>query len=159
MSKSGMRFTLNGREAAYDGPASKPLIEMLREDFGLRGVRLACARGVCGSCTVLVDGAPAASCSLFAYRVEGCEVLTIEGLSAPGAPHPIAEAFAEASAFQCGYCTAGMLMLTRALLAEDPDPSRETVISWISSNICRCTGYEMIIEAVLDAARRLRDGR
>ncbi len=151
-----IRFTLNGRAVCYDGPPGMPLVEMLRERFRLQGVRLACARGVCGSCTVLVDGQPAASCALFAYRVDGTEVLTVEGLSRPGAMHPIAAAFADHAAFQCGYCTAGMLMLTKALLAQTPEPTRAQVVAAMSSNICRCTGYEMIVDAVLDAAERLK---
>ena len=151
-----IRFTLNGSTVEFDGPASTPLIDMLRDHFGLRGARVACARGVCGSCTVLIDDAPAASCSLFAYRVDGCEVRTIEGLANPD---PVAAAFADHASFQCGYCTSGMIMLATGLLAHDPDPSRETVIAWISSGICRCTGYTMIIEAVLDAAARIREAR
>jgi carbon-monoxide dehydrogenase small subunit len=151
-----IRFTLNGAPVEFDGPAGTPLIDLLREHFGLRGVRLACARGVCGSCTVLIDGAPAAACSLFAYRVDGCDVATVEGLAETD---PVATAFADHAAFQCGYCTGGMIMLATALLAHDPDPSRDTVVAWMSSNICRCTGYGMIIEAVLDAATRLREAR
>jgi carbon-monoxide dehydrogenase small subunit len=146
-------FNLNGRPMSYDGPPTTPLIQVLRESCGDTSVKLACSRAVCGSCTVLIDGVPGASCALFAYHADGAKVLTAAGLSAP---HPIAEAFADHAAFQCGYCTAGMLMLTKALLDRDPDPDRETVVQWISSNICRCTGYAMIVDAVLDAARRLR---
>ena len=152
-----IRFTLNGAPAEFNGPAGTPLIDMLREHFGLRGVRLACARGVCGSCTVLINGAPGAACSLFAYRVDGRDVRTVEGLADADPPSPVVAAFADHAAFQCGYCTGGMIMLATALLAHDPDPSRETVVAWMSSNICRCTGYGMIIEAVLDAAARLRE--
>ena len=152
-----IRFRLNGREAVLHAPPSTPLAEALRGECGMKGVKIACSRAVCGSCTVLIDGRPGASCALFAYHAEGAEVITVEGLAhLDGTPDPIQAAFAEHAALQCGYCTAGMLLLTRALLDSDPDPSRETVVEWISSNICRCTGYAMIVEAVLDAARRRR---
>lgn len=151
-------FQVNGRVVRFEGPASTPLVQVLRDTLGESSVKLSCSRAVCGSCAVLIDGQPGASCSLFAYHADGRSILTAAGLSPAGAPaHPIAEAFADHAAFQCGYCTSGMIIMAKALLDHDPDPSRETVVKWMSSNICRCTGYSMIIEAVLDAAQRLRD--
>jgi aerobic carbon-monoxide dehydrogenase small subunit len=106
-----------------------------------------------------MDGKPAASCALFAFQADGAEVVTIEGLSAAGGPlHPVQEAFRKFSAFQCGYCTPGMVMLAKSLLDHDPAPSRATVVEWMSSNICRCTGYNLIVEAVLHAAAEMRRG-
>ena len=153
-----IRFRLNGREIRYAGSPGTPLVQVLRETCGDLSVKLACSRAVCGSCTVLIDGTPGASCALFAYHADGRAVTTAAGLSpADGPPHPIAEAFADHAAFQCGYCTAGMLMLAKALLERQPDPDRATVVQWMSSSICRCTGYAMIVDAVIDAARRLRE--
>ena len=152
-----MRFVLNGRETSVACAPTDTLLTVLRERCGSAGTKLACSRAVCGACTVLIDGRPGASCALFAFHAEGTSVETVEGLSRPGGPpHPIQEAFVQAGAFQCGYCTAGMMMLAAALLRRDPDPDRRTVRGWISSNVCRCTGYAMIEEAVLDAGRRMR---
>jgi len=152
-----LTFTLNGAAVSVSVPTSRTLVDMLRDDLGLRGTKLACSRSVCGACTVLIDGRPAASCATFAFEVDGAEIRTVEGLEKDGELSPVQAAFADLSAFQCGYCTAGMMMLAESLLEHDPDPSRETIIEWISSNICRCTGYTLIIEAVQDAARRRRE--
>jgi carbon-monoxide dehydrogenase small subunit len=154
-----LRFRLNGAEQALTVPAALSLLELIRDNLGLQGTKLACSRAVCGSCTVLLDGLPAASCALFAFQVDGADVVTIEGLEQPdGTLHPLQEAFRKHSAFQCGYCTAGMILLAKSLLDCDPAPSRATVVEWMSSSICRCTGYNLIVEAVLSAARdpRLR---
>jgi aerobic carbon-monoxide dehydrogenase small subunit len=154
-----LSFVLNGRSIQRSVPAERLLCDLLRDDLGLQGTKLACARGACGACVTLIDGCPRASCSTFAFQVDGRELTSIEGLSRPGeAMHPIQQAFAQRSAFQCGYCTAGMVLLTKALLEAHPDPDRDTIVEWISSNICRCTGYALIIEAVQDAAQRLRAG-
>jgi carbon-monoxide dehydrogenase small subunit len=150
-------FHLNGRPVTTEVPTSTILADLLRNTFDKSGVKVGCARSVCGACTVLIDGRPAASCSAFAFEVDGCRVETIEGLAAEdGALDPVQEAFADLSAFQCGYCTSGMIMMTKALLAHDPDPDDATIVEWISSNICRCTGYSLIIEAAKEAARRTR---
>jgi carbon-monoxide dehydrogenase small subunit len=151
-----IRFELNGVRHERAVPARLSLWELLHDVLGLRGTKLACSRGVCGSCSVLVDGVPLASCSAFAFGIDGRSVQTIEGIAAEG--HPVCDAFAAGSAFQCGYCTSGMIVVAKALLARDPHPTRETVIEWLSSNVCRCTGYEMIIDAVLAAAERNADG-
>lgn len=150
MSVLTLRFRLNGAEVTRDVPTSAVLAELLREDLGCDGVKLACSRAVCGACTVLVDGAPVASCATFAFRVEGAEVTTIEGVREDD---PVRRAFAEHSAFQCGYCTPGMILLAKALLARNQRPTRDEIVAWMSSGLCRCTGYQMIVEAVEIAAR------
>lgn len=152
-------FTLNGAPMEIDVPSNRILADLLRDDLGLKGTRVSCGRAVCGACTVLIDGVARAACSCFAFEVDGRTVETIEGIEAPdGALDPVQAAFAANSAFQCGFCTSGMIMLTKALLAEDPDPDRATIRDWLSSNVCRCTGYQLIEEAVEEAARRLAGG-
>jgi aerobic carbon-monoxide dehydrogenase small subunit len=151
-----LRFVLNGVERTESVPARMSLWELLHDRLALRGTKLACSRGVCGSCSVLIDGLPQASCSTFAFSIDGRRVDTIEGIAA--AAHPLCDAFAARSAFQCGYCTSGMVVIAKALLDRDPHPTRQTIIEWLSSNVCRCTGYEMIIEAVLAAAEASSDG-
>ena len=146
-------FTLNGRATARDVPANRVLADLIRRDEGLLGTKLACDRAVCGACTVLVDGEPRAACSTFAFEIDGCDVTTIEGLAEEDRLSPIQEAFLRHSAFQCGYCTPGMILLAAALLRRNPDPDEAEIRRWMSANICRCTGYRMIIEAVRDAAR------
>ena len=154
-----LSFTLNGRAIERASvPAERLLADLLRDDLGCTGTKIGCSRGVCGACTTLIDGRPVASCSTFAFQVHGCEVTSIEGLARDGVLDPVQQAFVDHAAFQCGYCTAGMILLTKALLAFHPEPTRETIVEWISSNVCRCTGYALIIEAAEDAARRLRPG-
>ena len=148
-------FTLNGAAVDRTVPARLSLWELLHDTLGLRGTKLACSRAVCGSCSVLIDGVPRASCATFAFTIDGCEVTTIEGIAAAG--HPLVDAFAAGSAFQCGYCTAGMIVVAKALLDRNPHPDRRTIVEWVSSNVCRCTGYEMIVEAIGAAADRLND--
>jgi carbon-monoxide dehydrogenase small subunit len=149
-----LRFTLNGREQEVAIEPNKVLADVLREDLGLTGTKISCDQGVCGACTVIVDDRPVAACSEFAYMVEGRSVTTIEGLGSPSKLHPIQRAFVEAAALQCGFCTPGMIMLLDALLREHPDPDEATLRLWLSSNVCRCTGYQPIIDAALLAARR-----
>jgi carbon-monoxide dehydrogenase small subunit len=131
----------------------KTLADFLREDLGLTGTHLGCEHGVCGACTVLVNGEPARSCLMFAVQSEGAEVLTIEGVATDGVMNPLQEALAANHSFQCGFCTPGFLMQITALLAENPDPTEEEIRENLSGNICRCTGYESIINGVLHAAR------
>ncbi|MDW8397911.1 MAG: (2Fe-2S)-binding protein [Acetobacteraceae bacterium] len=150
MSTLTLCFRLNGAEVTREIPTSAVLAELLREEFGCTGVKLACSRAVCGACTVLLDGVPVAACATFAFRAEGAEVTTIEGVAEED---PVRRAFAEHSAFQCGYCTPGMILLAKALLARNPAPTREEIAAWMSSGLCRCTGYQMILEAVEIAAR------
>ncbi|MEC8462858.1 MAG: (2Fe-2S)-binding protein [Pseudomonadota bacterium] len=150
-------FRLNGSETSFHVRSEEMLIDVLRERAGLTGTKLSCDLGACGACTVLVDGKPSASCVTFAWQVVDRDIRTIEGLSSgDGDLDPVQAAFIEHSSFQCGYCTPGMIMLARALLDENPNPNRDEVRQWMSANICRCTGYEMIIEAVQDAAERNR---
>jgi carbon-monoxide dehydrogenase small subunit len=152
-----INFRLNGRQQALAIPAAMSLLELLRDKCGLPGTKLACSRAVCGSCTVLIDGEPAASCALFAFQADDADIVTIEGVSsADQTLHPLQESFRKFSAFQCGYCTPGMILLAKSLLDHDPAPSRAAVVEWMSSNICRCTGYNLIVEAVLDAAAEMR---
>lgn len=152
-----LRFTLNGQPIERQVPVERTLADLLHDDLGLIGTKLGCSRGVCGACLTLIDGVPVASCSIFAFQVQGCHVLSIEGLAGDATGRALQQAFAERSAFQCGYCSAGMLLLAKALLDRDADPSHATIVEWISSNVCRCTGYVLIVEAVALAARRLRD--
>jgi carbon-monoxide dehydrogenase small subunit len=148
-------LVLNGERRHVQVPTSTILLSMLRKEFGLTGVRGSCERGVCGACTVLLDGNPVASCSLFAFDVDGSTVETIEGQQDGENLSPVQQAFAECGGFQCGYCTPGMIMLTTALLRAERKPDREEIRRWIGSNICRCTGYEMIMESVERAAEAL----
>ena len=139
-----------------DYPQDKKLSTWLREDLSLTGVKIGCDIGVCGSCTVLVDGEPKRSCKLKLKDVEDREVLTIEGISAPdGTLHPVQQAFLDAGAIQCGFCTPGMVLTAYALLKKSPHPKREEVRQALKGNLCRCTGYQQIIDAVLLAAERI----
>lgn len=149
-----VKFTLNGQQHTMTVPSSTVLLTLLREHFDLRGTRASCERGVCGSCTVLIDDAPVAACSLFVYEIDGASVETVEGQLQDGELGPVQRGFVECGGFQCGFCTAGMIMLTTGLLREHPAPDRDTIREWISSNTCRCTGYEMILESV-ERAREL----
>ncbi|MEP9377150.1 (2Fe-2S)-binding protein [Aquabacter sp. CN5-332] len=135
----------------------KTLLDTLREDFKLTGAHAGCEHGVCGACTVLVDGAPVRSCLMFACQADGYEITTIEGLApAPGELSVIQDAFCETHGMQCGFCTPGMILSAHALLEREDSPTREDIVEAISGNICRCTGYGQIIEAVEFAADRLR---
>ncbi len=150
-------LTLNGRALRTNVAPQTMLADLLRDQCGLTGTKIGCDQATCGACTVLVNGAPMAACATFAWQAEGAAVTTIEGLAANGALDPVQEAFKTKSAFQCGYCTPGMIMAAKALLAHDPAPDRAAIRDWLSANVCRCTGYQMIVEAVEDAARRLRE--
>ena len=156
MRHSVVLLTINGAERQMLVPPGVTLLDVLRESQGLTGTRRGCEQGACGSCTVLVDGKPMMSCLLPAETIDGASIETIEGLTPAQGLHPIQEAFLEGFATQCGFCTSGMIMAAAGLLAKNPDPTRDDVIRAISGNICRCTGYEAIIDAVLDAAKRLR---
>lgn len=152
-----VELTVNGREIEEIVQPMEPLQSVLREKLGYTATKTGCKQGGCGSCTVLVDGEPMVSCLVPIEEAEGKEIVTLEGLSPEGEDeyHPIQEAFLENYAMQCGYCTPGMIMTTKALLDRNPDPSREEIKDAIGGNICRCTGYKPIIEAVEDAAAAL----
>lgn len=147
-------FTLNGEPAVASIEPRELLIDVLRGNFGLRGAKRSCDLGVCGACTVLVDGLPVSSCSTLAADAAGRSVLTIEGLGTPQALDPVQHAFIEHGAMQCGFCTPGMVLAVKALLADEPSPTEERVRHYLRGNVCRCTGYVKIIEAVMDLAKR-----
>ena len=156
MARVPMTFTLNGAEQAEFVEAGSALSDVLHDKFGLTGTKVGCAQGTCGACSVIVDGDLRLSCLIPAELVEGASVTTLEGLARGAELHPLQRAFAEGFAAQCGFCTSGMLMAAAALLSNNRDPDRETVIEAISGNICRCTGYEPIINAILAAAAEMR---
>ena len=152
-----VRLTVNG--VARDGRCEprKLLVDFLREDLGLTGTHVGCEHGVCGACTVLVDGEAARSCLMLAVQARGADLLTVEGLMADGALHPLQAAFHEHHGLQCGFCTPGMLTTLIEFLRDNPDPTEQEVRIAISGNLCRCTGYQNIVTATLDAAKRLRE--
>jgi carbon-monoxide dehydrogenase small subunit len=152
-----VELRINGACRAADLEPRKTLLDALRENFLLNGAHAGCEHGVCGACTVLLDGAPVRSCLMFAVQADGYEITTIEGLSpAPGELSVIQDAFCETHGLQCGYCTPGMILAAHALLQHNDMPTREDIVEAISGNICRCTGYGQIIEAVQLAAERLQ---
>jgi len=145
-------MTLNGEEVTVQVKPSALLVEVLRDQLELTGTKVACGEGECGSCTVLLDGKPVNSCLVPALKAQGREVLTVEGLAPLGELHPLQKAFVEHGAVQCGYCTPGMLMSAKALLDRNPHPTEEEIRVAISGNLCRCTGYAKIVEAILAAS-------
>jgi aerobic carbon-monoxide dehydrogenase small subunit len=155
--KQIVKLKVNGVEEERAVHTHHSLLEVLREEFKLFGAREGCGIGICGACTVLLDGQPISSCLLLAPLAEGKEILTIEGLAEPGKLHPIQQAFIDHNAFQCSYCTPGFILSTKSLLAENPAPTAEQVRAYLAGNLCRCGSYYKIQEAVLDAALRLRD--
>jgi aerobic-type carbon monoxide dehydrogenase small subunit (CoxS/CutS family) len=147
-------LTLDGRAQRLHAPANAVLADVLRDQLGRTGVKIGCDAAACGACTVLLDGLPVASCATFAFEADGRRVTTIHGLGAgPGLPSRLQQAFMDFTGYQCGYCTPGMVVAATALLAENPAPTREEVRAGLAGNICRCTGYEMIIDAVMAAAQ------
>lgn len=156
MKKETINFILNGEPVeAYVDPI-KSLLHLLRNDFGLTGTKEGCGQGECGACTVLLDKLAVNSCLVPAGKVAGCSVVTIEALSMDGNPDPVQEAFVEKGAVQCGFCTPGMVMSAHALLEKNPDPGTEEVRTAISGNLCRCTGYKQIEEAIILAAQKMK---
>ncbi len=158
MKRTGIKLTVNGRTRDVSVPPRMTLVDCLRDELRLTGTHIGCEHGVCGACSVLLDGAPIRSCLMFAVQAEGHEITTVEGLAdADGALSAIQDSFWENHAMQCGYCTPGMLIAGQALLAENPDPSEADIREAISGNLCRCTGYQQIVEAIAEAARRRRE--
>jgi aerobic carbon-monoxide dehydrogenase small subunit len=153
-------FTVNGEPTAIAVPARQNLADLLRETLGLTGTKLGCEHGVCGTCTVLLDGAPVRSCIMLAAQADGHDVTTVEGLrDGSGNLSVLQEAFCDSHGLQCGYCTSGMLMCAHALLQRNASPDAEEIDEAIGGNICRCTGYEPIRDAIALAAERLADDR
>ncbi len=155
MAKTPLSLTLNGSERAVFIDPGANLLDVIRRGFGDLSPKYGCGQGTCGACTVLVDGEPHLSCVMLAETAEGRAIETTAGMADGPNLHALQEAFAAGFAAQCGYCTAGMLMAARALLRRNPRPSREEVVEAISGNVCRCTGYEPIVDAILTAAERL----
>lgn len=149
-----VEFTLNSRPTRVAVDPRTLLADVIRHDVGLTGLKIGCEQGVCGSCTVLENGLPIRSCITLAAQIQGAEIETIEGLSPPGSElHPIQRSFQREHGLQCGFCTPGMVLTTKALLAENPDPDEQEIREYLSGNICRCTGYVGIVASVRDAAR------
>jgi carbon-monoxide dehydrogenase small subunit len=155
-SKAHVRFLCNGEQAEVAFAPHKTLLEVLREDMGLTGTKHGCELGECGTCAVLVDGKPVLSCLVLGLECEGRSVETVEGMAGPAGLHPLQKAFADLGAAQCGYCTPGFLLTARALLDENPKPSRKQIQEALAGNLCRCTGYIKIFEAVELAAAWMR---
>lgn len=154
-----LRFTVNGHSHALDTSADRPLLAVLRTDLGMTGTKYGCGQGLCGSCTVLVDGKARRSCSLTLATVEGKDVTTIEGLAAGGVLHPLQRAFAQEGGLQCGFCTPGMIMNAAALLLDKPSPSRDEIIQRMEGNLCRCGTHVRIVRAIEKAATAVEGTR
>jgi carbon-monoxide dehydrogenase small subunit len=151
-----LKLEVNGEALDASFAPYKTLLEVLREDLGLTGTKHGCELGECGACAVLIDGEPQLSCLVLALECEGRRIDTVEGLARGAELHPLQAAFADLGAAQCGYCTPGILMTAKALLERENNPSRQRIREAVSGNLCRCTGYQQIIEAIEEAARRLR---
>jgi carbon-monoxide dehydrogenase small subunit len=152
-----VELKVNGASRTVDVEPRKTLVDVLREDLLLTGTHAGCEHGVCGACTILLNGEPVRSCLMFAAQADGFEITTIEGVApAPGEMSVVQDAFCETHGLQCGFCTPGMILSAHALLERNQDPSREDIVEAISGNICRCTGYGQIVEAIEFAADRVR---
>ena len=156
MTRVPLQFTVNGKEAAEFVEPGALLVDVLRDKLSLTAAKVGCGQGTCGACTVLIDGEVQLSCLVPAQRAEGRSVTTLEGLSDGNEMHPLQRAFAEGFAVQCGFCAPGMIMAAKWLLDSNPNPTRVEVVDAISGNICRCTGYEAIVNAILSAAADMR---
>ena len=157
--KTQLALTVNGETWDVVVPVHKTLLEVLREDLNLTGTKHGCELGECGTCTILVDGEPVLSCLALPVECQGRQIKTVEGMADGGRLHPLQQAFAELGAAQCGYCTPGILLTAQALLAENPTPTRDEVRVALAGNLCRCTGYTKILDAVELAALRMRGAR
>jgi carbon-monoxide dehydrogenase small subunit len=160
--KKKIQITLNGKIIVLETPAHRLLLDLLRDEIGLTGTKEGCGTGDCGACTVYLNGSPVNSCLILSGELDGTEIITIEGLKIGPELHPIQKAFIQDGGAQCGYCTPGMLMMAKSFLDENPNPTEEEIRFALSGNLCRCTGYAKIVEAVQDAAaelRRMKDDR
>ena len=153
-----IRLTVNGKPFECEVDAETRLLDLLREDLHLTGTKEGCGEGECGACTVLIDGRPVNSCLVLAPQADGADVLTIEGVADGDRLHPVQQAFVDAGGVQCGFCTPGFIMSTYALLRDTPAPTDDEIRSALEGNLCRCTGYGKIVEAVRLAATRMREG-
>jgi len=153
--KTIISLVVNGEQVEAAVQSNTTLLQFLREDLGLTGTKHGCGLGDCGACTVIMDGKPVNSCLVLAVQANGRNVLTIEGLAENGKLHPIQRAFVDKGAIQCGFCTPGMILSAKALLAENPKPTEQEIRTAISGNLCRCTGYQKIVEAIQEAAKSL----
>ncbi len=151
-----IKFTINGQKKIAEVEPRLLLSHLIRRGVGLTGTHMGCDTTNCGACTVLVDGTPVKSCTMLAVQADGHEISTVEGLSGPSELHPLQEGFKQEHGLQCGFCTPGMMMAAKALLAENPDPTEDEVRWALSGNLCRCTGYQNIVKSVLWAAEKLR---
>jgi aerobic carbon-monoxide dehydrogenase small subunit len=154
-----VRMRVNGNRVEREIPPDRLLVDFIREDLGLTGTKKGCEEGECGACTIIMNGKSVVSCLIPAFKADGAEILTVEGMAGEGQLDPIQQAFLEEGAVQCGYCTPGMLLSAKALLDENPNPTVEEVKKGMSGNLCRCTGYKKIIRAVRVASERIhREG-
>ncbi len=158
MNTHTVSLTVNGRPTQVAVEARKLLVDVIREDLGLPGTHVGCNQGVCGTCTVLLDGRSVRSCIMFAVQADGAEIRTVESLADGPRMHPLQDEFWDKQGLQCGYCTPGMLMRSVEIIEGNPDPTLDEVREGIAGNLCRCTGYQFICEAVVAAAQRMREG-
>lgn len=156
--KQKISFILNGSPVIIETDPARRALDVLREDMGLTGTKEGCGKGECGACSVIVDGVVKLSCLLTAAQLEGRDVVTIEGVASGEKLHPVQRSFIKHGAVQCGFCTPGMVISTVSFLGENPAPTREEIREALSGNLCRCTGYQKIVDAVEDAAERMREG-
>ncbi len=157
--KTKIQITLNGQSMTLETPNHRLLLDLLRDEIGLTGTKEGCGTGDCGACTVYLNGKPVNSCLVLSGELNGADIVTIEGLKIGPELHPIQKAFIQDGGAQCGYCTPGMLMMSKALLDENPNPTEEEIRYALSGNLCRCTGYAKIVQAVQDAAAEIRAKR
>ena len=155
--KTYVQTTINGEEVDFLCEPRQSLLECLRDVIGLTGSKEGCNDGNCGACTVVLDGRIVTSCLVLGVEVEGKDVTTIEGIASPEGLHPVQQAFLENAALQCGICTPGFIIASKALLEKNPDPTEEEIRFWLANNLCRCTGYDKIVRAVMDAAKLLQE--
>ncbi|MCW5980077.1 MAG: (2Fe-2S)-binding protein [Bryobacteraceae bacterium] len=157
--KTLVRATVNQESVEFLCEPRQSLLECLRDILGLTGAKEGCNDGNCGACTVILDGRPVNACLVLGVEAEGCEIETIEGIARAGALHPVQRAYLESAALQCGFCTPGLIVATKALLDQEPNPSEERIRMWLANNLCRCTGYDKVIRAVQRAAEEMREVR
>ncbi|HSF17156.1 MAG TPA: (2Fe-2S)-binding protein [Vicinamibacteria bacterium] len=158
MSRHSIKLKLNGEERQCEVESRLLLVHLIREELNLTGTHIGCDTTSCGACTVLLNGTPVKSCTVFAVQADGAEITTVEGLATNGNLHPIQEGFMSEHGLQCGFCTPGMMMTSSALLKQNPDPTEDEIRWAISGNLCRCTGYVNIVKAVRYAAAKMKEG-